>query len=87
VLPATWEVEVGGLWSVAGLGKSMRPYLKNKLKAKSLVLLAQVVAISSNPSTAPRPKKNPNKIKINKTLKKKKKKDTSGYLLSKNKSF
>jgi hypothetical protein len=33
ILPAQ-EAEVGGLWSEAGLGKSRRPYLKNKLKAK-----------------------------------------------------
>jgi hypothetical protein len=35
VLPAclsTWKVEIGGLCSDAGLGKSARPYLKNKLK-------------------------------------------------------
>jgi hypothetical protein len=31
VIPATWNVEVGGLRSEIGPGKNMRPYLKNKL--------------------------------------------------------
>jgi hypothetical protein len=31
---ATQEVEVEGLWSKASQRKSMRPYLKNKLKVK-----------------------------------------------------
>jgi hypothetical protein len=35
-IPATQEAEVGISWSEAGVGKSMRPYLKNKLKAKGL---------------------------------------------------
>jgi hypothetical protein len=34
--PATQEAEVGGSWSKARTSKSMRPYLKNKLKAKGL---------------------------------------------------
>jgi hypothetical protein len=29
----TWEAEEG-LWSDTGLGKNVRPYLKNKLKTK-----------------------------------------------------
>jgi hypothetical protein len=42
VIPATWEVEVGGSQFKANQGKvSWRPYLKNKLKAKELG--AQVV--------------------------------------------
>jgi hypothetical protein len=37
VYPATWEVEVGGFLSQTNLGKvGVRPYLKNKLKAKGL---------------------------------------------------
>jgi hypothetical protein len=36
VIPATWEVEVGGWLFEAGSDKSSRPYLKNKLKAKGL---------------------------------------------------
>jgi hypothetical protein len=32
VSPVTQKVEVGGSQSEAGLGKSMRPYLKKKLK-------------------------------------------------------
>jgi hypothetical protein len=36
IIPA-WEVElVDGSWSKADPGKSMVPYLKNKLKAKGL---------------------------------------------------
>jgi hypothetical protein len=35
VIPATIEVEVKGLWNKASLGKSMRPYLKSKLKQKN----------------------------------------------------
>jgi hypothetical protein len=31
---AIWEVELGGLWVKASLGKSLRPYLKNQRKAK-----------------------------------------------------
>jgi hypothetical protein len=35
VIPATQEVELGGLLSEISLGKSTRPYLKkNKLKKK-----------------------------------------------------
>jgi uncharacterized protein (DUF736 family) len=36
VIPATQEVEVGGSWSKASLGKSGGPYLENKLKARRL---------------------------------------------------
>jgi hypothetical protein len=37
VVPAAWEVVVRGSCSKASSGKvSMRPYLKNKLKAKGL---------------------------------------------------
>jgi hypothetical protein len=32
--PSHSEVEIGGLWSNTGPGQSIRPYLKNKLKAK-----------------------------------------------------
>jgi hypothetical protein len=40
VIPATEEVEVGGSWSKAILGKkSRRLYLKNKLKAKELSVI------------------------------------------------
>jgi hypothetical protein len=34
VIPATWEMETGESQSEVGLGKSGRPYLKNKVKAK-----------------------------------------------------
>jgi hypothetical protein len=56
-IPATWEVEVGGLRSEAGPDKSMRPYLKNKLGAKGLRCssggraLSKCKALSSMPST------------------------------------
>jgi hypothetical protein len=40
VIPAIQKVEVGELQSNAGPGKNRRPYLKNKLKAKGLGLLA-----------------------------------------------
>jgi hypothetical protein len=36
VILATQEVKVGGSGSEASLGKSVKPYLKNKLKAKGL---------------------------------------------------
>jgi hypothetical protein len=36
IILAIQEAEVGGLWSEASPGKIMRPYLKNKLKAKAL---------------------------------------------------
>jgi hypothetical protein len=35
VIPASQEAEIGGLWSKANCGKSVRS-LKNKLKAKAL---------------------------------------------------
>jgi hypothetical protein len=35
-VPAILEAEAGRSWCKAGLGKSVRPYLKNKQKAKSL---------------------------------------------------
>jgi hypothetical protein len=41
-IPTTWESEVGGSWSEAGLSKSTRPYLK-KLKQKKVEGMAQVV--------------------------------------------
>jgi hypothetical protein len=34
VIPAVWEMEVGRLRSKIKLGKHLRPYMKNKLKAK-----------------------------------------------------
>jgi hypothetical protein len=36
IIPATQESESEGLWFKAGLEKSVRPYLKNKLKVKGL---------------------------------------------------
>jgi hypothetical protein len=36
VIPAIQEVELGGSWSKPKLLKSVRPYLKTKLKAKRL---------------------------------------------------
>jgi hypothetical protein len=36
IIPALREVEVGGSQSEASLSKSLRPYLKNKLRAKGL---------------------------------------------------
>jgi hypothetical protein len=35
VIPATWEVKVGESQCEAGLGKSVRPYLKKKKKTKA----------------------------------------------------
>jgi hypothetical protein len=35
-MPATWEAEVEGLHSEVSLGKSMRPYLENKLKKQKV---------------------------------------------------
>jgi hypothetical protein len=32
VIPATWEAEIGESRFKASLGKSIRPYLKNKIK-------------------------------------------------------
>jgi hypothetical protein len=32
VVPATWDVEIGGSWFETTQGKNERPYLKNKLK-------------------------------------------------------
>jgi hypothetical protein len=34
VIPAFWKMEIRGSLSKADPGKSARPYLKNKLKAK-----------------------------------------------------
>jgi hypothetical protein len=42
--------EDGRIWSKASLGKSVRPYLKNKLKQKGLGAQLKK-ALSSNPST------------------------------------
>jgi hypothetical protein len=36
IIPATQEVEVGGSWSEDSLGKNVKLYLKNELKAKGL---------------------------------------------------
>jgi hypothetical protein len=36
VIPASQEVEVGGLWAKAHPAKSTKSYLKNKLNAKGL---------------------------------------------------
>jgi hypothetical protein len=36
VIPATQEAEVGRAWLEVGLGKIVRPYMKNKLKANVL---------------------------------------------------
>jgi hypothetical protein len=36
IFPVTQEAEVGESQSEASLGKSMRPYLENKIKAKGL---------------------------------------------------
>jgi hypothetical protein len=40
IIPAIQEAEVGGSQSEASLGKSVRLYLKNKLKAKEQVVRA-----------------------------------------------
>jgi hypothetical protein len=37
VIPAIWEMAVERSGSEASMGKSMRPFLKRKLKAKGLV--------------------------------------------------
>jgi hypothetical protein len=53
-----WKEEAGGLWSEAGPAKSMRPYLKNKLKPKGLgawlkwYFLSSLKALSSIPNIA-----------------------------------
>jgi hypothetical protein len=54
--PSYWEAEVGRLWSKVALGKSVRPYLKNKLKPTVLGLWlkglpSKCEVLSSNPST------------------------------------
>jgi hypothetical protein len=36
VIPASWEANVGGSQSEATMGKSRKPYLKNKQEAKGL---------------------------------------------------
>jgi hypothetical protein len=36
VIPATWEVDVEGPWSKAGLCKRTKLHMKNKLKTKGL---------------------------------------------------
>jgi hypothetical protein len=58
VIPATQETGVGGSQSEASLGKSIRLFLKNKLKAKDWgvtqvveLLLSQCEALSSIPRT------------------------------------
>jgi hypothetical protein len=64
ITPATWKIEVGRSQASATLGKCMRSYLKNKLKAKKIFNkrtrgIAQVVesllrkhkALSSIPNT------------------------------------
>jgi hypothetical protein len=51
LIPAIQEVEVGESQSKAGLGKSTRPYLKNKLKAKRTGLWLKHKALNSTPST------------------------------------
>jgi hypothetical protein len=43
VIPATQEAEVGGSQSKSSSGRSTRPYLKNKLKARRTKGVAQVV--------------------------------------------
>jgi hypothetical protein len=59
VIPGIQEAKVRGSWSKGGLGKSMRSYLKNNVKAKSVGDLAPVSdylpskhkPLSSSPST------------------------------------
>jgi hypothetical protein len=34
IIPVMQKEEVGGLWFEAGLGNSIRPYMRNELKAK-----------------------------------------------------
>jgi hypothetical protein len=43
IIPATWEEEAEGSMSKTGLGKSSRPYPKNRLKAKKTGFVVQVV--------------------------------------------
>jgi hypothetical protein len=56
VVPDTLEVEVGGSWFEAGLGKSVIHYQKNKLKTKGLGHglsgRAQARVLTSIPNTA-----------------------------------
>jgi hypothetical protein len=72
VIPATWETEVGGSWYQASLGKRVRPYLKNKLKAKRTgrgivqkkeYLSSKCGALSLIPRIAKKKKTKPNKTK------------------------
>jgi hypothetical protein len=44
VIPATWEVEIGGLWSKASLGKNVKLYLKNKLNKRKEKLYSTCLA-------------------------------------------
>jgi hypothetical protein len=46
-IPATWKEDIGGLQFEARPGKSMRPYLKNKLNKKGIGHVTQVVKHSS----------------------------------------
>jgi hypothetical protein len=49
VIPDTWDVKTGGYWFEASLGKvRIRPYLKNKLKAKGLVYGSSIKALVSS---------------------------------------
>jgi hypothetical protein len=64
VIPATWEVKVGESQCEAGLGKSVRPYLKKKKKLKQnglelwlKCMPSKCEALSSNFSTAKKKEK------------------------------
>jgi hypothetical protein len=49
IIPATQEVEVGGVWFQAGPGKIMRSYLKNKLKSKRTEALSSIPSLKKKP--------------------------------------
>jgi hypothetical protein len=71
-IPATQEVEIGGLRSKAGQGKDMRPYEK-QTKSKRIRVMDQVLeylpseneALSLIPSTAKKKKKKKEKKFLN----------------------
>jgi hypothetical protein len=56
VIPASLEVEIGGSWSEASLGKIARPYSKKQTKAKMVQVVeclpSKPKVLSSKPSTA-----------------------------------
>jgi hypothetical protein len=71
VIPATWEVETGGLHLRLAWAKSMRPYLRKKLKEKSRgrvqvaeLLTSKSKILSSSSSTKYKEKNNIHNISL-----------------------